>query len=322
MLADQGKAPTRVQLLRTGKFRDAEGGDFEVSEETLQSFIANFEKKVRGYDDGKLPIDYFHESQKIAAGWISNLTVEGKGKDAKLFADVTWTPAGAQKVQDGELRYLSVEFHFDYEPNEGEKKSYGPTLFGAGLTNRPFVKGMKPVKALSEKGNPMSLEQALAKIAELEAALAKLQPPAPVQAGAMPPAAQAALAERDKAVKELAEAREQIAKAAKDAEFTKMLSDGKAVEAQRSAFLAGDVAKFAELAQPLNMSGKGNAGDGSGAADKSEKDPQKQILELAEAEVLRTKGSVSLNEAIQKVLRENAELNKGYRKACGVRLTA
>lgn len=142
----------KVQLLRTGNFNYESEGDLEITPEILLSMKKNFDAKVRGYDDGKLPIDYFHEGDKIAAGWIQN--VELTNENSELWAEVKWTPTAKKMISDGELRYLSAEFHFDYRPNEG-KESFGPTLFGGGLTNRPFVKGMEPVAKFKEQ-DPIS----------------------------------------------------------------------------------------------------------------------------------------------------------------------
>jgi phage I-like protein len=159
----------------------------------------NFDAKVRGID---LAIDYAHESDQIAAGWIKGL--ELSNGNTELWAIVEWTPQGRKRLSDKEFRYLSADCSFDYEDNErGEK--HGPTLLGAALTNRPVVKGMRPavelterkesdqmkktmeqlqqeVKTLTESQDAakktlgeMTAEQAVAKIAELETAKTALE---------------------------------------------------------------------------------------------------------------------------------------------------
>ena len=61
----------------------------------------------------------------------------------ELWATVDWTEGGEKSVRRKEYRYLSADFQFNYTDNE-TLQEYGPTLFGAGLTNRPVVKGMAP----------------------------------------------------------------------------------------------------------------------------------------------------------------------------------
>ncbi len=308
-LQEGGKVPTRVQLLRAGDF-NYDGEDLKITPVLLASLKKNFDAKVRGYQDGKLPLDYFHEAERLAAGWIEQLYIENGGTE--LWADVKWTDSASAKIGSGELRYLSVEFNFDYQDNESGDR-HGPTLFGAGLTNRPFIKGMKPVVQFSEKnkgGTSMTLEQTLAKIAELEKMIADMKASQDMSATEL--AAIKAKAEADKKV-----AQEAVAAAEKKGSFDKMLAEGKAVEAQRDPFMQGDMAKFAELAKPLNASGSGSsAAGGSGGEKKDGQSAQDQILALAEVIVKEKK--ISLREAIPQVLKANAELNKQYRKETSV----
>ena len=65
---------------------------------------------------------------------------------------------------------MSPDFTFNYVDNE-TLNEYGPTLFGAGLTNRPVIKNMEPVIQLSEELN-MDLEQ---KVLELEGIINQLK---------------------------------------------------------------------------------------------------------------------------------------------------
>lgn len=294
-LSEDGAVPTRVQLLRTGSFQYGEE-PMVITKEILASFVKNFEAKVRGYDDGHLPVDYFHENEKIAAGWITGLGTENDGTE--LWADVEWTPRAIKALSEGELRYLSVEFHFDYESNEGKTK-FGPTLFGAGLTNRPFIKGMKPVKKLSEGEYEMTPEQIAAKIAEMERMIAELKSQLEASKGEV-------AAEKEK----VAGMEQEKALAEKKAAFDVMFAEGKAVEAQREAFMSGDMKKFAELAKPLNSGG----GSSTASEDKEGKgDSQDQIHELALAAMKENK-FLSYKDAVSKVLSSNKKLHEGYKQ--------
>lgn len=302
-LQDEGKlVPKRVQLLRVGEFNYS-GDTLKISKETLLSLKENFDANVLKYEDGKLPLDYFHDSDKIAAGWIEG--VELSSDNSELWIDVKWTTGAESKIAEGELRYLSAEFALEYQLNEGSKK-FGPTLLGAGLTNRPFVKGMKPVKQFSEKGNQMTLEQAVAKIAELEKMIQDMKD--------MESADKAELsAMKEKAIEDAKKASEVAALAEKNTSFDKMLSDKKVVEAQREHFIKGDVIKFAELSKPLN-DGKGTSGEGAPITGKTAQD---QIIELAEK--LVTEKKISLSTAISSVLSSDPELKAKYEKETSVR---
>lgn len=302
-LAEGDKAPSKIQLLRVGSFKSDEYGSLAITKDHLASMAKNFAEKVRGYGDGHLPIDYFHENEKIAAGWIEQVALSDDGTE--LWADVIWTPRGAQHVTDKELRYVSAEFHFDYKSNEGGKK-FGPTLFGAGLTNRPFIKGMEAVVELSEGDLTMTLEQALAKIAELEAKIAAMG------------GSENELADAKKKIGEMELSMKKIEEekmlAEKKAKFDKMLAEGRVCEAQRVFFMEGDSEKFAEAAQPMKLSDTGSEGgadEGSKNFSKSETPAQDEVLALAEVEA---KGGIKLSDAIQKVLNSKPELAAKYRK--------
>ncbi len=329
-LSEDKLVPKTVQLLRVGQFKFENGDEIEITSKLLKSFKVNFDNKVRGYDDGKLPVDYYHENDKIASGWIHQLNlVEG---ETELWAEVSWTPRAMQMLADGEIRYISAEFHFDYQHNEGGQK-YGPTLLGAGLTNRPFIKGMKPV-VLAEKNDPvsekiaklinegypqdqavaiakdlerqgklgegenymMTIEQAMAKIAELEAKLKAVEGEKEMLAGDMQKK-DTAYAEE----KKLAE---------KANTFNKMLSEGKVIEAARESFMGNDMVKFAEINKTAHTKAVGTSGEGNTVEKDIKKDTQEEIHMLAEA-MAKEKG-ISYGDAVSRVLRDKKELNEKY----------
>lgn len=289
----EGKPETRVQVIRCGKFHHEQYGVFDVTSETLRSFKKNFEEQVRGID---LAIDYKHASEDIAAGWIKGLTLENN--DTELWAEVEWTPKGNQVLADKEFRYLSADFSFDYKDNE-TLKAFGPTLLGAGLTNRPVVKRMDPVIELSEgKGNTVDPKDQ--QIADLQKQCDELK---------------AALAAKDGEMGEMKtklgefeakskEQEEKIAAAEQTGQFNKMLSEGKVVEAQREAFMKKDFAKFSELAQPTKTTAIGTGGT---PAPTEGKDVEDQIIELANKK-LADKSAKDFASAVSMVLSENKEL--------------
>jgi hypothetical protein len=134
-----------VQLLRVGTFNHPKYGKFEITPLVLAEMKYNFEKNVRGID---IALDFFHESDKVAAGWLKTLELRENGTE--LWAiNVDWTPRARKMLAEKELRYFSPDFSFQWtDPENG--KVFQNVLFGGGLTNRPFVKGMEPIVSLGE----------------------------------------------------------------------------------------------------------------------------------------------------------------------------
>ena len=92
---DPTTVPSRVQILRVGKFNHPSYGAFEITKKTLAEMKANFDKKVRGID---LAFDYYHASDEDAAAWVNTLELAEDG--AELWATVAWTPKAAKKLDD------------------------------------------------------------------------------------------------------------------------------------------------------------------------------------------------------------------------------
>lgn len=311
--------PVKVQVLRIGKFSDPRYGNFEIKLSDLESMVQNFESKIRGVD---IAVDYFHESDKIAAGWMQRLYIE----ENKLFADVKWTQSAYKCLAEGELRYVSADFMFEYTDNETGKK-FGPTLLGAGLTNRPVIKEMNPIIELKEGESTMDLEKRCQeleeKLAELGAAMDKLKP----AAGKGKDADDNDEGEGDDKDKELAamkakvaayeanekKAGEEKSMAEKKGKFDKMLSEGKAVEAQRDAFMKDNIAEYTAKAQVVKLSTTGHGGEGGGSGtDTAAKNPaQNEVLTLAEKLVADKKAN-DISDALSMVLAQNKDLNAKY----------
>lgn len=314
-LSEIVEAPARVQVLRTGSFQHPQYGALNITPAILLSFKSNFDAKVRGID---ISIDYSHNSESIAAGWIKGLELMENGSE--LWASVEWTKRGSQVLAEKEFRYLSADFTLDYKDNE-TLKSFGPTLLGAGLTNRPVVKRMSPTVELSEvsdeskEKNKMDMEKD------------KL-PPAPPAAPAPAPAAQPPAEDKEKKIAELeakcaemekkcadlaakcAEYEAASAKAAEDkalsekkASFDKLMSEGKVCEAQREAFMSGDAMKLAELSQSVKLGEAGSANTPAAPVA----DAQEQVITLAQEKVKNNQAK-DFESAVLMVLSEKPEL--------------
>lgn len=300
-------APT-VQILRTGEFSHPDYGHFTITKEYLLSLVTNFKNKIRKID---LAVDYKHANDDVAAGWFQDLMLSEDGE--KLLAKVDWTPNGEKVLSDKEFRYLSAEFTDEYVDDEG--KSYGPTLLGAGLTNRPFVKGMAPVVQLSEK--PKTKEETTMTEAEkkefeeLKAANKKLQDEKDAEAKKLSEATSKLKAQEEKD----AEAAKEKKLSEKKAQFDEKLKAGLVCEAQRNAFMSGDMDKFLSLAQPvktktLSETEANGGAAGEGDKDKEGEDAEKQIIALAEK--IEKEQKLDRGRAMSKVLADPA--NKALRE--------
>lgn len=319
-----------VQLLKTGTFKDPRYGKFSITRKMFSEMIDNFKKGTRGQE---ISIDYIHKADDVAAAWIKELYEKPYKDGYGLFAKVKPTGSGKKSLSEEEFKYLSADFDPNYIDNEkGEK--HGCVLEGAALTNRPVIKGMQPVQLSEEltgedanmdgvkpyeeieielnemknkyspliklmEENKMSLEDVL-----------KLIKPSSEGSMAMTEQEQKELADAKaeaaalKAEKEAAETKLQLSE--KNSKFDKMLAEGKACEAQRKAYIAGDMDEFAKLATKVKFSedgsGTGHAGDGE-----DKKDIEDEIAEAASKMVSEDK--IKLSEAI-KIVSKKPEFAK------------
>lgn len=309
----------KMQICRVGTFTDPRYGTFQITKLMLDEMVANFKRGVRGVIPA---LDYKHESDDVAAGWFKDLYVEGD----ELWANIEMTPKGEKVLADKEFGYVSADFDTGYTDNETNEK-FGCVLLGAGLTNRPVIKRMESVIQLSEKeaptkGEPMN-EEEKKKLADMEAKLASYKKLEEDMKCADPEALMQMIMELKKKVedmegkkpemevelmsakKELAEVKEKLTLTEKTGEFTKLLSEGKACEAQREAFLKGDMAEFVAKAQAIKLAEQGHATT-TEAAPATASDAEDKVLE--EAKKLSEEKKMSMKDAISEVLKNNKQL--------------
>lgn len=308
-----------IQVLRVGTFFH-EGKAIEIKKSHLKSMVSNFKSGVRGID---IMLDYSHESEKEAAAWFQDLYLSEDGKE--LWAKVDWTKDGAESVREKKYRYISADFDFAYVDNE-KLKDHGPTLLGAGLTNRPVVKRMNPT-VLSEYNNKpeeskMNFEEKFkeeveknkklsAELAEIKEQMKKDKEKEDKKFSEK----EADLNKREEAVKLAEEKIESDKKEAeKKAEFDTMLSEGKAVEAQRDAFMKDDMKEFVKNAGNVNLSegGNGRSGSNDNSFAGSDTPAQDEVISLAEKKAKEEK--IDISEAQEMVLSENPKLKEKYEK--------
>lgn len=297
--SEAGEVAPEQTLLRVGRYKHPKHGMVNITPDIMRSFVSNHKARVRRVDDA---VDFGHESKGPAAAWITNLRFDEKDGTLRFVPD--WSSKGRESVRGKEYKYISADFTFDYEDNETGKK-FGPTLNGAGLTNRPFVKGMEAIQ-LSEGDCDMNLEQALQMIEQLKAQLAQQQ-------GQMQPMQQqhqqlqAKFSEAETEITSLKEklagfekeANDRAAKekvAARSAKFDEMLGKGLVCEAQRVLFMDEehfDAVKFAEAFVPAaNKDSRLSEEEKEAAARAAAaQGPEAKILQLAETLVSEKKAS-------------------------------
>lgn len=135
-----------IQLLKTGTFHTDKYGKFQITSKLLHEMVDNFVKGIRGIVPA---LDYAHETDGPAAGWIRELKVVKDGNEEQLWGKVETTPRGLKSLAEKEYAYISADFDESYVDNESNKNC-GCVLLGAALTNRPVVKRMRPAVQLSE----------------------------------------------------------------------------------------------------------------------------------------------------------------------------
>lgn len=266
-----------VQVMRVGAWDHPYYGVMLISPSTLSDMVKNFKDNVRRQD---LPTDFFHESDREASGWFTDLYTLNDGKE--LWGKVKPTPKLLKMLADGEVRYFSADFYFEWTDPE-TNVSYKNVLNGGGFVNRPFIKGMQPVAELSEGGTlkMKTVEQ----LNEEIKALGEKHGEEVKKLGEQIAAKDAEIVELKAEKAKLLSEKET---AAKEAKFAKMLSEGKACAAQKEAYMSGDMDKFMELAQPLNVAPKGGeGGEGSKRQLSDEEKAACKALGLSEEDYLK-----------------------------------
>lgn len=338
---------SQVQLMRTCTFYHDKYGKVEITRQLFSEMIENHKNDTRGIE---VMIDYSHNSDLEAAGWVKDLEIrevqlseanEAEGIEEKieyqLWASVDWTPVGQKKLADKEFAYLSADFDPNYKDNENPTHSYGAVLLGAGLTNRPVIKRMNPAIQLSEfsetniKENRMTLEEiqkkldatniklsesednlevAEKKLSDSEVKLAKIDDLMTEMGVSSVEELMKMISEMKSSNVELAEEKE---KAEKETKLNVLLSEGKISQAQKDKALSFEKEKFdgfLELAEMNEQVVKLDETGSSASKDVDNDDVEAKVLELAEKKA--TDEKIEMVDAISLVLSEDKELAQKY----------
>ena len=160
VLAAKAAGGGRIQLLPAGAFAATDGrpaclasyASWVCDDLAYQLIISAASNRQRQYC-----LDYDHATfmggNTRAAGWWTGFEFVPVGEGAGLWATgLTFTPAAAQAVQDGEYRYISAVFRATDDGRISE-------IVNAALTNNPALDGMAAVALAAQHGNqvPVSL---------------------------------------------------------------------------------------------------------------------------------------------------------------------
>jgi len=305
--------------IHLAKLGEHDGKRFKWTADRFQEMVDNFKAGAYGlFDDNKNPIlfvNYNHNREGEAAGWVTDIFVANGGED--LMAKVSWTEDAVQAIRKKKYRYASAEWYSNYM-EDGQDEPVGFVLGGIGLVNDPAIKGLQVLTAnkKTKESKMPNYESAAATTLTLQDVLgwlasapeeeklkvvetaggvmtdpAKTQQPQPNQnpmqepQNTQPPAQPHMQPQQNMTVtpqqpphripasgesqmpetasveslqKQLAEAQSQLQQAQRASQFAELLAAGKAVEAQRDAFLKNDMFAFAQAAvSELNMTQRG-----------------------------------------------------------------
>lgn len=148
---------TRHLIFPEGVFYHPSYGTLDLRKDFFTQMVRHFQERVRRID---IPVDLRHENGE-AAGWVQQLEyVPGEG----LYAHISWTDLGIEKVTSRRYRYFSPEFGTFEDPRTREK--YPNTLFAVTLTNFPFLKELPAVEIRLEELTELTDPADIAYLAE------------------------------------------------------------------------------------------------------------------------------------------------------------
>lgn len=137
---ENGTNSSWVHALPVGSYKHPIYGTIDITLDRAKRFADSVVKKVRGIEPN---INYNHNNNDIAAGWVKNAESRSDG----LWLFVEWTADAVSKIKEKAYRYFSAEFADEWINPQDQK--FTDVILGGALTNRPFMKNLVPVN-LSE----------------------------------------------------------------------------------------------------------------------------------------------------------------------------
>jgi len=137
---------TKIEVLRQGNFDHYWYGEIVFNRDYFLSVMANF---INGSVAREISFDFQHQPEYGAAAWVKKFGIEARRFSDGiarwvLTSDIEYTKMGLESVQEKRFKYFSVEVRDAFTDKE-TNFLHGPTAMGGGLTNRPYIPGMKVV---------------------------------------------------------------------------------------------------------------------------------------------------------------------------------
>jgi len=134
--------PTWLHAFPLGRYVHPTHGELTFTRERLERIADGVNRGVRGISPA---LDFDHREDRAkggkAAGWIEAAEVRADG----LWIAVRLTAEALAEVRAGAWRYLSPEVCPWADPRTGVR--HEEVLYGAALTNRPFLRDLAAVAA-------------------------------------------------------------------------------------------------------------------------------------------------------------------------------
>nr|DAY57525.1 MAG TPA: hypothetical protein [Caudoviricetes sp.] len=131
-----------------------------IDEQAIRDMVDDF--NARTFDGPGMLIDGDHLSHDLsrdtrALGWLKRLdTYRDPAGTLELYGFIEWTPRGLKMLQDKEYTQSSTEYGEGMTLTDG---IYRPSrLTGFALTNRPRIKGKRPL--VNRQTSPASVDEA------------------------------------------------------------------------------------------------------------------------------------------------------------------
>lgn len=157
--------PTRLHLLRVGKFDTEKYGVLDITAADCTEMVVHFDNGIGRPGAGSLgvPVNLRHDKGGVAAAWINGLEFDGKDL---WGTKIDWTGTGKKVLADGDYKCLSSEFTprclgGEWVNPENTSQKARNVFTGAGLTNIPMFTGNRPVMASATSDDADSDKQVI-----------------------------------------------------------------------------------------------------------------------------------------------------------------
>lgn len=143
-LIDESAPKTWVELFKEGVYKGYTRAPFKADRKMLLAIVDNFKN---ANVSNQVPVHLGHpQDEAEALGWVRDL----KEENGILKGLIEFTEEFADKIKKGLWKFVSIEL----EPNmvhPNTAKELGPYLYGVGITNNPFIRGLAPIQLADEK---------------------------------------------------------------------------------------------------------------------------------------------------------------------------